>query len=218
VAKYEAEARKNWDVFYKNHQDNFFKDRHYLAKEFPHIFPEGLIIGSGVGGGGDGDGGDGGGDGGGSVEEGDGEDDDGVGGCVGGGDDGGSVSCDGGNVVNHANDEHERGPAARYSRPTGDASAARPRVFLEVGCGVGNTAFPLLAADPTAVVYCCDFSARAVDLVRQRAAGLPADQAARIHPFVCDITCEALTDHVPAGSVDVTTMVGRCRLTLSEPC
>ena len=28
--------------------------------------------------------------------------------------------------------------------------------------GVGNTAFPLLAADPTAVVYCCDFSPRAV--------------------------------------------------------
>ena len=28
-----------------------------------------------------------------------------------------------------------------------------------------------------------------------------------MHPFVCDITCEPLTDNVPAASVDVTTMV-----------
>jgi len=33
---------------------------------------------------------------------------------------------------------------------------------------VGNTAFPLLAADPAAIVHCCDFSQRAVALVRPK--------------------------------------------------
>jgi hypothetical protein len=28
VQTYEKEARKNWDIFYKNNQDKFFKDRH----------------------------------------------------------------------------------------------------------------------------------------------------------------------------------------------
>jgi len=25
---------KNWDVFYSHHKDNFWKDRHYLKREF----------------------------------------------------------------------------------------------------------------------------------------------------------------------------------------
>lgn len=35
--KYEREAAKNWDLFYKRNTTNFFKDRHYLDKEFPEI-------------------------------------------------------------------------------------------------------------------------------------------------------------------------------------
>ena len=48
---------------------------------------------------------------------------------------------------------------------------------------------------------------RAVELVRKRRDALPPDQAARVHPFVCDITREPLSDHVPRGTVDVCTMV-----------
>ena len=47
MRKYEEEARKNWDVFYKTHEERFFKDRHYLAREFPHVFPDGLASGGG---------------------------------------------------------------------------------------------------------------------------------------------------------------------------
>lgn len=37
----------------------------------------------------------------------------------------------------------------------------------QVGCGVGNTVYPLLEmCAPETVVYACDFSATAVDLVR----------------------------------------------------
>jgi SAM-dependent methyltransferase len=41
---------------------------------------------------------------------------------------------------------------------------------LELGCGAGNTVFPLLTTlpDPRLFVYACDFSATAVDLVRVR--------------------------------------------------
>jgi len=40
VEKYEKDHAKNWDIFYKHNKDNFFKDRHYLVREF------GLEIGS----------------------------------------------------------------------------------------------------------------------------------------------------------------------------
>lgn len=37
--KYEVDARKNWDSFYKCNSTNFYKDRHYLHKVFPGIAP-----------------------------------------------------------------------------------------------------------------------------------------------------------------------------------
>jgi methyltransferase-like protein 6 len=32
--KYEAEAARNWDLFYKRHKTLFFKDRHWTLREF----------------------------------------------------------------------------------------------------------------------------------------------------------------------------------------
>ena len=47
----------------------------------------------------------------------------------------------------------------------------------QVGCGVGNTVFPLLEANPQLRAYACDFSPRAVQVGRarrrRRAAALP---------------------------------------------
>lgn len=42
----------------------------------------------------------------------------------------------------------------------------KERVLLELGCGVGNTIWPLLKLDPLLTVYCCDFSKRAIDFVK----------------------------------------------------
>ena len=40
-------------------------------------------------------------------------------------------------------------------------------LHLQVGCGAGNTVYPLLeVCGPETVIYACDFSAAAVDLVR----------------------------------------------------
>ena len=37
--------------------------------------------------------------------------------------------------------------------------------FLKVGCGAGNTVFPVLDINPELTAYACDFSPRAVELV-----------------------------------------------------
>jgi methyltransferase-like protein 6 len=51
--KYEKEHAKFWDLFYKNNKTNFFKDRHYLEREFELEFPDEEVLfvemGCGVG-------------------------------------------------------------------------------------------------------------------------------------------------------------------------
>lgn len=86
--KLEKEAKKNWDLFYKRNSTHFFKDRHWITREFPELL--------------------------------------------------------------HALSELDQ------SRP----------VLLEVGCGVGNTVFPLLEENTALFIHACDFSLRAVDFVK----------------------------------------------------
>ena len=61
---------------------------------------------------------------------------------------------------------------------------------------------PHARAGPEATVFCCDFSARAIDMVKQRAATLPERDRNRVVAFVCDATCESLLENVPPGSID----------------
>lgn len=35
--KYEKQANKYWDQFYTYHSTNFFKDRHWIEREFPEL-------------------------------------------------------------------------------------------------------------------------------------------------------------------------------------
>ncbi|XP_042508141.1 tRNA N(3)-methylcytidine methyltransferase METTL2-like isoform X3 [Macadamia integrifolia] len=83
---YQEKAAKYWDHFYKIHHNKFFKDRHYLEKDWGRFF---------------------------SAEK--------------------------------------------------DQEA---KVVLEVGCGAGNTIFPLIAAFPNLYVHACDFSPHAISLVK----------------------------------------------------
>ncbi|KAJ6406543.1 hypothetical protein OIU84_010118 [Salix udensis] len=118
--KYERDAKKYWDVFYKRHQDKFFKDRHYLDKEWGQYF---------------------------------------------------------------AGEER--------------------RVVLEVGCGAGNTIFPLVATYPNIFVHACDFSQRAVNLVKSHKDYLETC----VNAFVCDLTVDDLSKEIPPSSVDIVTMI-----------
>ncbi|XP_014675098.1 PREDICTED: methyltransferase-like protein 2-A [Priapulus caudatus] len=80
------------------------------------------------------------------------------------------------------------------------------RRILEVGCGAGNTVFPILRADadPALFVYACDFSAAAVSLVRAH-----ADYgAATCHAFVVDVAAgDDPTFPFPDASLDVVACV-----------
>ncbi|XP_078173588.1 S-adenosyl-L-methionine-dependent methyltransferases superfamily protein [Carex rostrata] len=120
--KYERDAKKYWDVFYRRHQDKFFKDRHYLDKEWGHYF---------------------------------------------------------------------------------EAEEGEKLVVLEVGCGVGNTIFPLLSTYPSIFIHACDFSPRAIDLVKQH-----KDYSQNhVNAFVCDITADSLAEMMNPSSVDILTMI-----------
>ena len=109
-------------------------------------------------------------------------------------------------------DRHYLGSEFPELRPGG----GRRRV-LEVGCGCGNTAFPLAAEDPDLEIFCCDFSPRAVALVEQHER--EEARTGRVHAFVFDLTSSSgpaagdsaatppLVAHVGAGTVDLVTAV-----------
>ncbi|XP_021655795.2 uncharacterized protein LOC110646608 isoform X2 [Hevea brasiliensis] len=118
--KYERDAKKYWDIFYKRHEDRFFKDRHYLDKEWGQYFTGG-----------------------------------------------------------------ER------------------KVILEVGCGAGNTIFPLVATYPDTFVHACDFSPRAVNLVKTH----KDYKDTHFSAFVCDLTIDDLNKEISPASIDIVTMI-----------
>jgi methyltransferase-like protein 6 len=90
VNKFDQEAKKHWDIFYKRNETRFFKDRHWTTREFTEL-------------------------------------------------------CN----TSENDIEHSK------------------KVLVEIGCGVGNFAFPLLEDESCNLfIYVCDFSPRAVDFVK----------------------------------------------------
>lgn len=76
------------------------------------------------------------------------------------------------------------------------------KTLFEVGCGAGNFIYPLLSEDPSLFVYACDFSPRAIDLVKSH----KSYDENRVKAFVCDITNTAF-DEIPRNSVDIVTLI-----------
>ena len=85
------------------------------------------------------------------------------------------------------------------------AKDAGPRVILEVGAGAGNTAFPILKANENdqLMIHACDFSKKAVELIRTNA----AYDAEHMQASVWDISSEDLPAEIPKSSVDVVLLV-----------
>ncbi|CAN9505423.1 unnamed protein product [Ophioblennius macclurei] len=83
-------------------------------------------------------------------------------------------------------------------------SSAAYRI-LEVGCGVGNTVFPILKTnnDPGLFVYCCDFSSTAVELVKTN----PEYDPGRCFAFVHDLSDVDANYPVPDGTLDVVVLI-----------
>ncbi|TKY88204.1 hypothetical protein EX895_002914 [Sporisorium graminicola] len=166
VSKHSRDAAKNWDKFYKNHQDKFFKDRHWTNREF------GSELGSTA---------------------------TGTGAAAGAGAGVGS----GVDVKGKARGEDDR---EEETEMVAAGVSAGESVLLEVGCGVGNMLYPLLSANASLKVHCCDFSARAVDMVRSH----PLYDPTRVNAFVYDLTepLSTLTPHLaqPCSWPPITTI------------
>jgi len=80
-----------------------------------------------------------------------------------------------------------------------------PAKILEVGAGAGNTAFPILAANenPNLVLHACDFSTKAVELIRSS----PAYSPQHIQASFWDIASDTLPENVHENSIDVVLLV-----------
>ncbi|XP_035227591.1 tRNA N(3)-methylcytidine methyltransferase METTL6-like [Stegodyphus dumicola] len=76
-------------------------------------------------------------------------------------------------------------------------------VLLEVGCGVGNFIFPLIADKTKFFIHACDFSPRAIELLKENA----LYNSDICHAFVIDVTKEELNNVISPDSVNIATMI-----------
>ena len=76
------------------------------------------------------------------------------------------------------------------------------QLLLEMGCGVGNAALPLLRANPNLFAFCMDFSSTAIDMLRKS----PEYDPDRMFAFVGDAR-RPLPDFLPVGQMHFVTMV-----------
>lgn len=87
-----------------------------------------------------------------------------------------------------------------------ESSSSQTNIF-EIGCGVGNTIFPILKYndDPNLRVFGCDFSSKAIDILRK----YDEFDEKRCHVFVLDATAERWTDAVPfeENSIDIIVLI-----------
>ncbi|KAL9008706.1 MAG: hypothetical protein Q9173_006197 [Seirophora scorigena] len=79
------------------------------------------------------------------------------------------------------------------------------KVLLEIGAGAGNTCFPIARENENEelMVYACDFSPKAIDLIRES----PAYDAGMLRAEVWDVASPDLPPGLEEGSVDVVLMI-----------
>lgn len=121
--KYREEAGKSWNLFYKRNEARFFKDRHWISREFPELL-----------------------------------------------------------------------------EPT-------VKTVLEVGCGVGNFALPLLQETGANLdhLYACDFSQKAIEILQQDERW---NSSAKCTAFEANLSLPGdLLKAVPSKSIDVVTSI-----------
>uniref|UniRef100_A0AAQ4QMD6 tRNA N(3)-cytidine methyltransferase n=1 Tax=Gasterosteus aculeatus aculeatus TaxID=481459 RepID=A0AAQ4QMD6_GASAC len=185
---FDTEACQYWDKFYQMHQERFFKDRKWLFLEFPELLPYGAKGQNANGRLGDQQA---------SHPR-----------------PTGSSPTDtetrlqqpNGPTHHHRNTtppDHQGAAPEKNKAPKqtptfpGQQSSFR---ILEVGCGVGNSVFPILSSikETDAYLYCCDFSPCAIQLVKDH----PDYSDSMCHAFVHDI-CEEASFPFPPKSLDV---------------
>ncbi|KAI9280860.1 S-adenosyl-L-methionine-dependent methyltransferase [Umbelopsis sp. AD052] len=77
------------------------------------------------------------------------------------------------------------------------------KICLEVGCGVGNFVFPTIAKNPNLFIYACDFSSRAIEMVKAN----EQYNESRCKAFVCDLTADDLCNTIPPETADLVSAI-----------
>ncbi|PNF33628.1 Methyltransferase-like protein 2-A [Cryptotermes secundus] len=179
---YEGCANKYWDAFYGIHQNRFFKDRHWLFTEFPELAPDNKCVDA--------------------QKEQKSEQADEVLRSFAGEP---TVEQDS-KVLICENTEDEvkhcsEGLANMLERNT----ERKGTTILEIGCGVGNTVFPILRynVNPHLFVFCCDFSSTAIQILQDN----PEYNPKRCQAFVCDVTAEDWQPPFLPNSLDIAVMI-----------
>lgn len=75
---------------------------------------------------------------------------------------------------------------------------------LEVGCGVGNTVFPLLETNPHLFFYAIDFAAHAVDLLKKNP---NYTSTGRCSGHVVDVVKDDMPAEIAPESLDIVMMI-----------
>ena len=86
---------------------------------------------------------------------------------------------------------------------------AGPKVVLEVGAGAGNAAFPIIKANENEelVLHACDFSRKAVELIRGSALYNAPSSKGHINASVWDVSSSDLPEGVSEDSADVVLLI-----------
>lgn len=83
-----------------------------------------------------------------------------------------------------------------------DTNTEKP-MLLEVGCGVGNLIFPLIKENLNFYIYACDFSSKAIELIRNN----ELYNEKYMQAFVADITSNDVSSIIKNNSIEIVTFI-----------